>query len=64
VSGPQTGSANDATEMLVFTARHGLKPIIETFAMGQCRPPLGFDGATSQTSTTDTETTALLNDPM
>jgi uncharacterized zinc-type alcohol dehydrogenase-like protein len=26
---------SDTTEMLAFTARHGIKPIIETFAMAE-----------------------------
>jgi uncharacterized zinc-type alcohol dehydrogenase-like protein len=35
IVGGQTGSVGDTTEMLAFTARHGIKPIIETFAMAE-----------------------------
>jgi alcohol/geraniol dehydrogenase (NADP+) len=31
--GGQTGSVSDTAAMLAFTARHGITPIIETFAM-------------------------------
>ena len=31
--GGETGLVSDRAEMLAFTARHGIKPIIETFAM-------------------------------
>lgn len=31
--GGQTGSVGDTAEMLAFTARHGIRPIIETFPM-------------------------------
>jgi uncharacterized zinc-type alcohol dehydrogenase-like protein len=35
IVGGQTGSVGDTAEMLTFTARHGIKPIIETFAMAE-----------------------------
>ena len=31
IVGGQTGSVTDTTKMLAFTARHGIKPIIELF---------------------------------
>lgn len=31
----QPGSVVDTAEMLAFTARHGIKPIIETFPMAE-----------------------------
>ena len=33
IVGGQTGSLADTAKMLAFTARHGVKPIIETFPM-------------------------------
>jgi len=36
----QTGSVSDTAEMLAFTARHGIKPIIETFAMSDANRAL------------------------
>jgi alcohol/geraniol dehydrogenase (NADP+) len=33
VGGGRPGSAGDTTKMLAFTARHGIKPMIETFPM-------------------------------
>ena len=33
IVGGQTGSVSDTAKMLAFTARHGIKPIIETFPM-------------------------------
>jgi uncharacterized zinc-type alcohol dehydrogenase-like protein len=35
IVGGQTGSVGDTAEMLAFTARHGIKPIIETFPMAE-----------------------------
>ena len=35
IAGGQTGSVTDTAEMLAFTARQGIKPIIETFAMAE-----------------------------
>ena len=35
IVGGQTGSVTDTTEMLAFTARLGIKPIIETFLMAE-----------------------------
>jgi uncharacterized zinc-type alcohol dehydrogenase-like protein len=35
IAGGMTGSVSDTAEMLAFTARHGIKPIIETFAMAE-----------------------------
>jgi alcohol/geraniol dehydrogenase (NADP+) len=41
IVGGQTGSVSDTTEMLAFTARHRIEPIIETFAMGRSRSRFG-----------------------
>ncbi len=35
IVGGQTGSVTDTTNMLAFTARHGIKPIIELFPMAE-----------------------------
>jgi len=35
IVGGMTGSVSDTAEMLAFTARHGIKPIIETFPMAE-----------------------------
>jgi uncharacterized zinc-type alcohol dehydrogenase-like protein len=35
IVGGMTGSVSDTAEMLAFTARHGIKPVIETFAMAE-----------------------------
>ena len=35
IVGGMTGSVRDTSEMLAFTARHGIKPIIERFAMDE-----------------------------
>jgi uncharacterized zinc-type alcohol dehydrogenase-like protein len=35
ILGGQTGSVSDTAEMLAFTVRHGIKPIIEAFAMAE-----------------------------
>jgi uncharacterized zinc-type alcohol dehydrogenase-like protein len=35
IVGGQTGSVGGTAEMLAFTARHGIKPIIEAFAMAE-----------------------------
>jgi alcohol/geraniol dehydrogenase (NADP+) len=40
IVGGQTGSVSDTAEMLAFTARHGITPIIETFAMSDANRAL------------------------
>jgi alcohol/geraniol dehydrogenase (NADP+) len=35
IAGGQTGSVRDTTELRTFTARHRIKPLIETFAMAE-----------------------------
>ena len=40
IVGGQTGSVSDTAKMLAFTARHGIKPIIETFAMSDANRAL------------------------
>jgi uncharacterized zinc-type alcohol dehydrogenase-like protein len=40
IVGGQTGSVSDTAEMLAFAARHGITPIIETFAMSDANRAL------------------------
>jgi uncharacterized zinc-type alcohol dehydrogenase-like protein len=40
IVGGQTGSVSDTAEMLAFTARHGIKPIVETFAVSDANRAL------------------------
>jgi uncharacterized zinc-type alcohol dehydrogenase-like protein len=40
IVGGQTGSVGDIAEMLAFTARYGIKPITETFAMTEANRAL------------------------
>ena len=40
IVGGQTGSVRDTIEMLTFTARHQIRPIIETFAMAEANRAL------------------------
>jgi uncharacterized zinc-type alcohol dehydrogenase-like protein len=40
IVGGQTGSVSDTAKMLAFTARHGITPIIETFAMSDANRAL------------------------
>jgi uncharacterized zinc-type alcohol dehydrogenase-like protein len=40
IVGGQTGSLTDTAAMLVFTARHGIKPIVESFAMAEANGAL------------------------
>ena len=35
-----TGSVSDTAEMLEFTARHGIRPIVETFPMDEANRAL------------------------
>ena len=45
IVGGQTGSLSDTATMLAFTARHGIKPIIETFPMADADRALEYTRA-------------------